>query len=114
MGASMTETKFTLPKTNAGPWQSRPFHRQYLMRQANDLFDFFEAASINPKGGFHELSDAGMPVQPDNALRQIHVTTRMIHCAVIGSLLGRPGSDEVVDHGMRYLWEQHRDRKHGG
>ncbi|WIY53754.1 AGE family epimerase/isomerase [Devosia sp. YIM 151766] len=110
----MSDADFTLPRTNAGPWQSRPFHRQYLMRQANDLFDFFEAASINPKGGFHELSDEGMPVQPDNALRQIHVTTRMIHCAVIGSLLGRPGSDEVVDHGMRYLWEQHRDRKHGG
>jgi sulfoquinovose isomerase len=110
----MSDAEFSLPKTNAGPWQSRPFHRQYLMRQANNLFDFFEAASINPKGGFYELSDDGAPLNPENATRQIHVTTRMIHCAVIGSLLGRPGSDEVIDHGMRYLWEKHRDTRHGG
>lgn len=110
----MNDAKLTLPQTNASAWQSRPFHRQYLMRQANNLFDFFEAASINPDGGFYELSDEGEPLSPDNAVRQIHVTTRLIHCAVIGSLLGRPGSDEVIDHGMRYLWEKHRDARHGG
>ncbi|UYN99769.1 MAG: AGE family epimerase/isomerase [Devosia sp.] len=110
----MSDAKFTLPSTNAGTWQSRPFHRQYLMRQANQLFDFFEGASINPKGGFFELSDEGAPLSPDNAIRQIHVTTRMIHCAVVGSLLGRPGSNEIIDHGMRYLWEKHRDARNGG
>ena len=110
----MDNVAFALPKTNSSPWQARPFHRQYLMRQANNLFDFFEAASINPGGGFYELSDDGQPLSPQNAVRQIHVTTRMIHCATIGSLLGRPGSDEVIDHGMRYLWEKHRDQRHGG
>src|SRR5690606_33633060 len=25
-----------------------------------------------------------------------------------------PGSDEVIDHGMRYPWEKHRDSQHGG
>jgi mannose/cellobiose epimerase-like protein (N-acyl-D-glucosamine 2-epimerase family) len=110
----MSDATTSLPKTNASPWQKRPFHRQYLMRQANDLFDFFEAASINPKGGFYELDDEGMPLSEDNAVRQIHVTTRMIHCAVVGSLIGRPGSDEIVDHGMNYLWNKHRDQKHGG
>lgn len=110
----MNDAEFSLPRTNAGPWQHRPFHRQYLMTQASRLFDFFEAASINPKGGFFELDDKGQPIRPDNAVRQIHVTTRMIHCAVIGSLIGRPGAGEIVDHGMRYLWEKHRDQKHGG
>lgn len=110
----MSDADFSLPKTNSSPWQHRPFHRQYLMEQASRLFDFFEAASINPKGGFFELSDDGQPLSPDNAVRQIHVTTRMIHCATIGSLIGRPGSDEIVDHGMRYLWEKHRDAKNGG
>lgn len=107
-------TDAMLARTNSSQWQNRPFHRQYLMRQANNLFDFFEAASINPKGGFFELDDEGLPHDTDNATRQIHVTTRMVHCAVIGSLLGRPGSDEIVDHGMRYIWEQHRDAEHGG
>ncbi|QQR41027.1 AGE family epimerase/isomerase [Devosia rhizoryzae] len=110
----MSDAALHLPRTNASAWQARPFHRQYLMRQANNLFDFFESASINPAGGFHELSDDGEPLSPQNPIRQIHVTTRMIHCSAIGSLIGRPGSDEVVDHGMRYLWEKHRDPQHGG
>ena len=110
----MTDAEITLPKTNSSPWPSRPFHRQYLMRQANNLFDFFEAASINPRGGFHELDDDGHPLSEDNATRQIHVTTRMVHCATIGSLIGRPGSDEIVDHGMRHVWEKHRDARLGG
>src|SRR5215217_928046 len=84
------------------------------MRQANNLFDFFESPSINPKGGFYELDDEGKPLGGSNAVRQIHVTTRMIHCAAIGSLIGRPGSGELVDHGMRYVWEKHRDAKNGG
>ena len=106
--------QLTLPQTNAGPWQNRPFHRQYLMRQANNLFDFFQAASINRQGGFFELDDDGKPLNAGNATRQVHVTTRMVHCFAIGSLIGRPGSDEIVDHGMRYLWDKHRDHKHGG
>lgn len=110
----MTDLPLSLAKTNSSPWPNRPFHRQYLMRQANDLFDFFESPSINAKGGFFELDDEGVPLDADNATRQIHVTTRMIHCAVIGSLLGRPGSDEIVDHGMRYVWEKHRDARDGG
>ena len=110
----MTDATLTLPKTNSSPWPSRPFHRQYLMRQANNLFDFFEAPSMNPKGGFFELDDDGKPLDADNANRQIHVTTRMVHCAVLGSLIGRPGSDEIVDHGMRFIWEKHRDARRGG
>jgi len=110
----MTDATISLPRTNSSPWSARPFHRQYLMRQANNLFDFFMQASINPKGGFFELDDAGKPLGGDNPARQIHVTTRMVHCAAIGSLIGRPGSDEIVDHGMRYVWEHHRDAKHGG
>src|SRR5690349_19992944 len=97
----MTDAKLTLPKTNSSPWSNHPFHRQYLMCQANNLFDFFEAPSMNAKGGFFELDDEGNPLDADNANRQIHVTTRMVHCAVLGSLIGRPGSDEIVDHGMR-------------
>jgi sulfoquinovose isomerase len=110
----MTDAEATLPKTNSSPWQSRPFHRQYLMRQANNLFDFFEAPSINPKGGFFELDDDGRPLSADNSTRQIHGTSRMVHCFAIGSLIGRPGSDEIVDHGMRYLWDKHRDKHYGG
>ncbi|MEO5806075.1 AGE family epimerase/isomerase [Devosia sp.] len=110
----MSEYSGLLPSTNSGQWTARPFHRQWLMRQANNLFDFFEKSSINPRGGFFELDDAGQPLSADNSTRQVHTTTRMVHSFAVGSLLGRPGSDEFVDHGMRYIWENHRDAKHGG
>ena len=110
----MSDPMTSLPKSNSSPWPSRPFHRQYLMRQANNLFDFFQAPSINPAGGFYELNDDGTAIDPQNSTRQIHAVTRMIHCFAIGSLIGRPGSDEIVDHGMRYVWDVLRDKTHGG
>lgn len=95
-------------------WRARAYHRQWLWNQANGLFDFFESSSFNPSGGFFELDVEGLPLNPGNPIRGIHSTTRMVHCFAIGSLLGRPGSDDIIDHGMRYLWEKHRDREHGG
>jgi len=98
--------------THSSPWRTRAYHRQWLLEQANGLFDFFQYTSINPKGGFFDLDDQGKAI-PDS-LRQIHSTARMVHCFAVGSLLGRPGSDEIVDHGMNYLWNSHRDTKYGG
>lgn len=95
-------------------WRSRPVHRQWLADQAGRLFDFFQFKSINPAGGFFDLDRAGRPLDPSNPVRQIHSTTRMVHCFAIGTLLGRPGSDAMVDHGMEFLWNRHRDAKHGG
>ncbi len=101
----------TLP---ADAWRNRPSHRQWLTEQANGLFAFFQNRSINPKGGFFELDVVGNPIAPSNPVRGIHGTGRMVHCFAIGSLLGRPGSDIVVDHGMQYLWNAHRDAERGG
>jgi mannose/cellobiose epimerase-like protein (N-acyl-D-glucosamine 2-epimerase family) len=95
-------------------WSDRPYHRRWLLLQADGLFDFFQTAAINPKGGFYDLSRDGKPLATDNPARGIHASARMVHCFAIGDLLGRPGSADVVDHGMRYLWERHRDEKHGG
>ncbi|HZH50852.1 MAG TPA: AGE family epimerase/isomerase [Microvirga sp.] len=102
-----------LPPT--GPsWRTRPFHRNWLTEQANDLFDFFQNRIINPAGGFFDLDTAGKPIDDGNPVRQIHNTTRMVHCFSIGTLLGRPGCDAIVDHGMEFLWNGHRDSRHGG
>jgi sulfoquinovose isomerase len=97
---------------NSSPWRGRPYHRQWLLEQANGLFDFFQYTSINPKGGFFDLDHVGRPIA--DAPRQIHSTARMVHCFAVGSMLGRPGADEIVDHGMNYLWNSHRDAQHGG
>ncbi len=97
--------------TGSGNWQSRTFHRSWLWGQGERLLDFFGPATIDPAGGFYDLSREGKPIDTP---RQLHVTTRMIHCHVVGHLLGRPGSAEIIDHGMQFLKEGHHDKAHGG
>ena len=97
-----------MPDTN---WTARPWHRDWLQSRANALFDLFQHNAVNPAGGFFDLDAAGRPF---GSLRQIHQTARMVHCYAIASRLGRPGADAIVDHGMRYLWEGHRDTRNGG
>ncbi len=94
-----------------GNWRQLPSHRSWLMRQAGALFDFYQFRAINPAGGFFELDGVG---QPAGHVRQLHATTRMVHCFSIGHLLGLPGADAIVDHGMNFLWQRHRDQRHGG
>ena len=93
------------------PWHTSPYHRHWLLQQADRLFDTFQYASLNPAGGFFDLYDDGRPI---GTVRQLHATTRMVHCFAIAHLLGRPGAAAVVDHGMDYIWRAHRDAKHGG
>ena len=100
--------------TPATPWLSRPAHRQYLRDQAEALFAFFERRAFNPKGGFHELSVEGLPIKATNPMRGIHGTARMVHCFAIAGLFGRPGAAEIVDHGINFLWNSHRDAERGG
>ena len=99
-----------MPRT----WAKRDYHRQWLLRQADALMDFFQYRAVNPKGGFNDLAVDGMPLDPDNPTRGIHASARMVHCYSIAYLLGRPGAGEIIDHGMRYLWEKHRDPLNGG
>ncbi len=96
------------------PWLQRPYHRQWLRDEAERLFQFFAPRAINPKGGFYEFDAAGAPRDAANPIRGIHSTARMVHCFAIARLLGRPGSDRIIDHGMRYLWDVHRDAERGG
>jgi mannose/cellobiose epimerase-like protein (N-acyl-D-glucosamine 2-epimerase family) len=104
----------TLPWTGTlGPrFVTRTAHRHWLLSQSRSLFDLFQRSSVNPKGGFHTLADDGSP-NPDG-LRQLHETCRMIHCFAIGHQMGLPGADRLVDHGMDFLWNGHRDRENGG
>lgn len=103
-----------MPITPSTPWLTRPAHRQWLRDRAEELFSWFEPRAINPKGGFFEFDRAGRPLGGDNPVRGIHSTARMVHCFAIASLFGRPGAAAIVDHGMNYLWNTHRDAERGG
>ena len=96
----------------------RPVHRLWLLDQARSLFEFFQTDSFNPKGGFYTLADDGRPNPPKpghrGPERQLHDTSRMVHCFAIAHMLGIPGADRNVDHGMSFLWNRLRDAKHGG
>lgn len=110
----MTDGSIDAPK-----WTGLSYHRAWLLDQASGLFEFFERHSIDPTGGFHQLDATGRPILEDasNAgrpAREIHATCRMVHCFAIGRLLGRPGADRFVDHGMDFIWGAHRDQVNGG
>ena len=96
----------------------RAAHRHWLLSQARALFDFFQYGIVNPRGGFSMLDDQGKPNAPETGnagvVRQLHDTTRMIHCYSAAHLLGLPGADRIVDHGMDFLWNRHRDTGNGG
>ena len=94
-------------------WPQNEGHRRWLQAQAEDLFAFFEDESFDPAGGFHSIDNAGRAIASDSA-RPLHATTRMVHCFAIGHLLGRPGADDFVDHGMNAILNRHRDAKNGG
>jgi sulfoquinovose isomerase len=96
----------------------RTAHRQWLLTEAQRLIDFFQRGAFNPAGGFFTLDDSGRPLPPTSGQsgseRQVHDTTRMVHCFAIAHMIGIPGADRFVDHGMAFLWERQRDAKHGG
>lgn len=94
------------------PILQRPYHRNWLLNQARDLFDFFGAQSRNPGGGFYVLGDDGMPLADPQ--QELFLTCRMVHCFAAGHALGHPGAMEMVDHGMTFLLDNHYDRTHGG
>lgn len=95
-------------------WSDLTYHRGWLLDQAEGLMDFFQYRAINPKGGFYDLDDEGRPLPSSNPVRGIHASARMVHCYSIAYMLGRPGAGDLIDHGMNFLWNGHRDQKNGG
>lgn len=111
-------TTYALPPASPR-WADTRSHRLWLLGQADAILGFFEKNSINTAGGFHQLDTSGKPYpvgEPAGGRpgRALHETTRMVHCFSIARLLGRPGADAIIDHGMDFLWNGHRDTVHGG
>lgn len=97
---------------------TRNDHREWLYAQASALLDFFEPNLIHPSGGFHNLADNGEALSADpgqgGLVRQLHDTTRMVHCFSIAKLLGRDSADSYINTGMDFIWNRHRDVVNGG
>src|SRR6201996_990387 len=102
-----------LPTAGTPRFATRTAHRSWLLDNARALFDFFQLASFNPDGGFFSLDENARPLPPKpghkGANRQVHETSRMVHAFAIAHLLGLPGADRIVEHGVAFLWERMRD-----
>lgn len=105
-----------LQASDGRSWRESAYHRAWLTGQAKAILDLFQAAAVNPRGGFFELDAAGGPIvdAAGSTVRVLHATTRMIYCFTLGHLLGHPGLASLIDHGMDYLWSAHRDTREGG
>jgi sulfoquinovose isomerase len=92
-------------------------HRGWLLRQAEALFSFFERRIVDPLGGFYDLDDGGRPTVAGYGVggkpaRYLFATSRIVHAYAIAYLMGRPGTDIIIDHGMNFLWNSHRDSEY--
>lgn len=100
-------------------WTNMDTHRHWLFGEAVRILDFYQLNAVNAAGGFHDLNHDGTPLPtgwppaPAKATN-LFQTTRMVHCFALAQLMGRPGAANLVDHGMRHLWEVHRDTRNGG
>ena len=82
------------------------------MTDLDGLLDF-AARSRLPEGGFGYLGDDGR-VLPDRPV-ETWIVARMTHVFGLAHLLGRPGADELVRHGVAALADGPlRDAEHGG
>ncbi|WP_438955062.1 AGE family epimerase/isomerase [Cognatiyoonia sp.] len=94
-----------------GFWLDDPVHRVWLKSDAQSQFEFFKS-SMRPEGGFHLLDWHGNPLATD--LQELHSTTRLVHSYALGHQFGVAGADDMIDQGMSYLFNAHRDQTFGG
>src|ERR1700733_5560056 len=110
----MTESTLKeLPAAGTPRFTTLAAHRLWLIDQARPLFAFFLLPSFTPAGSLFSRDEHARPLSANpghkGANRQVHETSRMVHCFAIAHLLGLPGADRVVDHGMAFLWSRTRD-----
>jgi sulfoquinovose isomerase len=86
-------------------------HRAELDAECRRVLRFAQAAR-HPDGGFAWLDERGRP-ELDRPV-EAYVTARMTHVFAIGHLLGMPGHEELVGHGVAALRDLLRDREYGG
>ena len=83
----------------------------WLACEAERLLDFARG-SVHPDGGFGWLSDDGH-LEAERPV-ELWITCRMTHVFALAHLQGRPGTAELVDHGVAALSGPFRDPVHGG
>lgn len=82
----------------------------FIKADAYRQLNFFRS-SLQADGGLATLDYEGNPV---DGPQELITTTRLVHSYALGKLAGVPGCDDIIDAGMKALWENHRDTDYGG
>ena len=93
------------------PWLDDPGHRRWLAGEATRQLGFFRRG-LRADGGFDVLDLDGTPLPRGS--QELHTTTRLVHSFALAKAAGASGCDDIVDAGMAFLWNRHRDPVHGG
>jgi len=88
-----------------------PSHRTWLAEEAARQIGFFRS-SLRGDGGYDVLDRDGTPL-PRGA-QALHTTTRLVHSYAMAKAAGASCCDDVIDAGMEFLWNRHRDPAQGG
>ncbi len=88
-----------------------PENKAYLREMAEELLRF-AVCFPSAEGCAYYLRDDGTPWPQKNL--DSYETCRMVHSYSIGKLLGFPGSDSLIDAGLRALLGAQRDHVRGG
>ena len=86
-------------------------NKVFLKENAEALLTFGKKFP-SPQGSAWYLDENGEPEK--NWPRQTWITCRMIHSYSLGAALGYPGSEALIDAGLKGLKDDLKDREHGG
>src|ERR1700722_17944865 len=96
-----------LPTAGTQRFTTLTAHRLWLIDNARALFAFFQGPSFHPAGRVFSFVENARPLPPKpghkGANRHVHETSRLVHAFALAHLLGLPGADRIVDHGMAFL-----------
>ena len=84
---------------------------RFLQEIREGLFQFGHQFP-SPGGGSYYLGDDGTPWKDRS--RETWITSRMVHVYSLGAFLKHPGSEELVDAGLKGLRGELHDQKNGG
>lgn len=86
-------------------------NEEFLKEIREGLFNFGHKFPA-PGGSSYYLGDDGTPWKDRN--RETYVTSRMVHVYSLGSFLGHPGSEALIDAGLKGLKGELHDSENGG
>lgn len=92
-------------------WRDQPTHRRWAESHIERLISFVLHSAL-PDGGFAYLGADGQPMPGREP--SLLLTARMTHVAAVGSVLGVPGAEHLLQHGIWSLMGPFRDERAGG